>query len=363
LRIVPVAGRRAMELSLQLGDHEFRCLSRRARREKKRSVQDALHDAVEEYLGRTRARKLIYGSRTFKKWDGLKVEERATMKDLSETQEEPGSSPAGMISVDSYPQLVAVAAFLSVMNKTMVLLFRGQRGNWEPTPALFRREWTPPSKELGAVVLEDDRAHYLALLAKVGDLIYPILKRRGLPRWRHLKKRPPARWAVIQHYELWPTPLLDFTTSLRVAASFAFGCDSRRREGFLFIVGVDSISSDLMTHCGPELAVRLNSVCPPSAVRPHLQDGVLVGRYSAGEEVSLEPTSPLAGAIPIATVQLRNEYGTFWGNPDFPIHSSESLLPSEDHDDLLHEFRSTLVYTRDDEGRAIVAAAPTNFRA
>jgi hypothetical protein len=345
-----------MERSLQLSDREFECLSAQSDIEG-RSVEELMHDAIEKYLGHTRARERIYGSRTFKKWDRLTVEKRAEMEDLSQSQEKPRSSLAKMIPVDSYPQLVAVAAFLSVMNKTMVLLFRGQRGNWEPTPSLFRREWTPPSKELGAVVLEDDRAHYLALLAKVGDLVYPILKRRGLPRWRHLRDRPPARWAVIQHYELWPTPLLDFTTSLRVAASFAFGCDSRSREGFLFIVGVDSISSDLMTHCGPELAVRLNSVCPPSVIRPHLQDGVLVGRYSAGGNSSVEPTSPAAGAIPIATVQLRNDYGTFWGNPDFPIFGAGSLLPSEDHDDLLREFRSTLVYSHDDEGKVIVAAA------
>jgi hypothetical protein len=30
-----------------------------------------------------------------------------------------------------------------------------------------------------------------------------------------------AVWAIAQHYELWPTPLIDITQNLRTAASFA----------------------------------------------------------------------------------------------------------------------------------------------
>jgi hypothetical protein len=126
--------------------------------------------------------------------------------------------------------------------------------------------------------------------------------------------------------------------------------------GFLFVVGVNSVSSDLMTFRGPELAVRLNSVCPPSAVRPHLQDGVLLGRYQQLKDRSVGSQSPMAGSIPIATIYLRNLYGNFWGNPDFPIHTEESLLPSENRDELLKELRETLTYDRDEQDRLLVRA-------
>ena len=35
-----------------------------------------------------------------------------------------------------------------------------------------------------------------------------------------MKRFPELSWAVLQHYEICPTPVLDVTQSLRVAASF-----------------------------------------------------------------------------------------------------------------------------------------------
>jgi hypothetical protein len=196
-----------------------------------------------------------------------------------------------------------------------------------------------------------DPGHYYDQLEAIRKRVVDVLDRWGLPRKRHMN-RPAAAWAVIQHYELWPTPLVDFTTSLRVAATFAFGFDSRTKEfnrtserGYLWVYGVPGLTGDLMQPTSSGLAVRLNSVCPPSARRPHLQDGVLVGR----EDRALVVEDHTVAAIPIAKIHLNNRDSSFWHDSDFPPLSQGSLLPAKD--DLRQQLLQSLNYERVNSSR------------
>ena len=87
-----------------------------------------------------------------------------------------------------------------------------------------------------------------------------------------------VRWAILQHYEIVPTPLLDVTLSVQSALSFALA--EGRDEGYLFILafpqltGPISVSIESMTQ-----VIDLTQVCPPEALRPHFQSGVLVCDY------------------------------------------------------------------------------------
>jgi hypothetical protein len=273
--------------------------------------------------------------------------------DLSDTRESSAAiarRPATQVS--SFVELVSLIAFLSVMNKRLVLLFRGQRQDFPLRPTLFRDTWKSPlAPDSERVPLADARMHYWAALTSVESIVMRVLERHGVPRWRHLKAYREARWAVIQHYELWPTPLLDLTSSLRVAASFAFGCDPNAPEGFLYVLGVSRVRGDLMDLAEarldpaggdrPEreagvLAIRLNSVCPPSALRPHLQEGVLIGPYPSLLRDSVEPAGDIGSKL-VAKLKLINSRSGFWSTPDYPIHSVESLLPSGALDPLQAE--------------------------
>jgi hypothetical protein len=255
--------------------------------------------------------------------------------------------------------LVAVVSFLSVMNKNLILLYRGQSGDHRLLPSLLRSHWYPFGRENVCAEIGPDRRHYWDELASVESIVLRILKSHGLPRWRHLEYYPAARWAVIQHYELWPTPLLDFTSSLRVAASFAFGFDdSAQAEGMLYVVGVRKTRSDLMTlprdHSVEDesrlLTIRLNAVCPPSAKRPHLQEGFLVGHYPFGREQLDDEASNDAASILVAKFALTND-GCFW-NTDFPIHTQGSLLPAAEQDALLGDLANRITLRIDDSGIA-----------
>ena len=248
-----------------------------------------------------------------------------------------------VLEVSTFPRLLDVVSFLSVMNKTYTLLYRGQREDWPLVPALYRSEWTPSWAQGRRLDLVHQRVECWEDLESAEGAIRPVLEELGLPRWRpllyqgHLAFRF-ARWAVVQHYELWPTPLLDFSRSVRVAASFAFDCEDRRgTTGMFYLCAVRDIQSNLMElredgddreRESATLAVRLNAVCPPGARRPHLQEGVLVGRYPFGRQDLDDQDGSDASAILVAKLKLVNR-GGFWTR-DFPIHTQASLLPEKD---------------------------------
>lgn len=55
------------------------------------------------------------------------------------------------------------------------------------------------------------RQKYWDALGDVGRRVFEICyePQLGLPQWRGLRDIREVQWVVIQHYEIWPTPLLD----------------------------------------------------------------------------------------------------------------------------------------------------------
>src|SRR5262249_29378940 len=93
-----------------------------------------------------------------------------------------------------------------------------------------------------------------------------------------LRRHRILRWSILQHYGVCRTPLLDVTHSLRIAASFA--SEGEPDTAFIFVLGVPNLSGAITASSEAGLQiVRLSSACPPSAMRPHLQEGYLLGEY------------------------------------------------------------------------------------
>lgn len=295
----------------------------------------------------------IYGVRSYIEWGHrINSADRHGIDDLSDVAYAPGSPELlESMTINNFTELMDLVAFLAVMNKNHTLLFRGQTCDISPLPSLLRARWAPPGEAQGITFdLNRARNHYWKQLELVGDLIYPVLRNEGLPRWRHMKYRSYARWAVIQHYELWPTPVLDFTTSLRIAASFAFGLKKHAAHGYLYIICTPRLRSDLMnlpSRVGDKpaeslLAFRLNSVCPPKARRPHLQDGALISSYPIDNPSDLMSTNNSLLSNLAAKVVLSNN-GHFWSD-EFPIHTEASLLPDVKQDELLQKLQSCIQF-------------------
>ena len=139
-----------------------------------------------------------------------------------------------------------------------------------------------------------------------------------------------VRWSILQHYKVHATPLLDFTQSLRIAASFA-SIENEAEEAFLYVVGVPNISGAISASAEAGLQIiRLSSVCPPSAIRAHVQEGYLLGEYP---EIASYDQKQLYGSPEIdfgkrLVAKFRFNPKKFWTKGQFQMIGPRALYPS-----------------------------------
>lgn len=235
--------------------------------------------------------------------------------------------------VDAFMELATKIAELQFMNRDYVLLFRGQSAdhrnvahNTTLKPSLFR----PGKGGANPDAAELERRFDTLLLAE-DELVrrYQFLGVDRLTRHRIL------RWSILQHYEVCPTPLLDVTHSIRIAASFA--SIGAKGNALLYVLGVPNLSGAITASAeGGLQIVRLSSVCPPSAVRPHIQEGYLLGEYP--DLSNFEQKQHYAhyeidfGRRLVAKFSF--DPAKFWRGREFPKVSEQALYPSAKDDPL-----------------------------
>ncbi len=233
------------------------------------------------------------------------------------------------IRVTDYLDLANKIAELQYENRDHVLMMRGQSSDFRNMqknttikPSIFRGHKRNPN---GADL--SDRFHRLRLAE---TYLMELYDHADLPRKKEIKRRQVLRWSILQHYEVCGTPLLDVTHSLRVAASFASDHDGK--EGFVMVLGVPNISGAITTSMESELQiVRLASVCPPQALRPHIQEGYLLGEYpdiAIYEQKQLYPEHEVDFARRLIAKFVFNK-GSFWKGDMFPPIPRHALYPDD----------------------------------
>lgn len=234
--------------------------------------------------------------------------------------------------VNSYSELVERIAELSFKNPEFVLFFRGQKGDYRDD---FNRTTLYPT------IFRGDNYNYWDVFRnrfqqlKEAEKLLVRFYQNPLEGVKELRTYEILRWAVIQHYDVCFTPLLDITHSLRVACSFAH-CENNNDEVFLYVLGMPQISGSVTASSEQGLQIiRLLSICPPNAKRPHYQEGFLVGEfptigYLEKAEYSREEMD--FGRRLICKFRLsKNEL--FWSS-EFPAIPDHYLYPN-DGDELL----------------------------
>jgi hypothetical protein len=260
---------------------------------------------------------------------------------------EPSSGPIGVTNngirrgaghpVRTYFELAKKVAELQFRSREYVLLFRGQQadhltqhGASTLKPSLFRLEGKKlPTKSILERRFETLRQAEAGLVASYSDQRFLGIER--------LRRHRILRWAILQHYDVCPTPLLDVTQSLRVAATFA-SLGNNTPEAFVFVLAVPNVSGAVTASAEAGLqVVRLSSACPPEAVRPHLQEGYLLGEYP--EITDIDQNTKYSyyemdfGRRLIAKFRL--DLPRFWRSTNYPPATKEALYPKEHRDPLL----------------------------
>lgn len=178
----------------------------------------------------------------------------------------------------NYLELAGKIAELQYRNRDYVLLFRGQSNDFRDDksrstlrPTIFRLS--------NNTSLTEDLPDRFRVLKEAERRLVELYSQSPHVGVDDLQRLRILRWSVLQHYEVCSTPLLDVTHSLRIAASFASD-KNESEEAYIYVIGVPNISGSITASAEAGLQiVRLSSACPPSAVRPHIQEGYLLGEY------------------------------------------------------------------------------------
>jgi hypothetical protein len=253
------------------------------------------------------------------------------------------SSPGHRVT--SYLELATKIAELQFYNNQHVLLFRGQssdyrnlKGNSTLKPSLFRHRIEDKNNPPDAGLLLD---RFELLKHAERQLVETFRNKKLVGRDRLVRHRL-LRWAILQHYEVCGTPLLDVTHSLRIAASFA--SHGKTEECFLYVLAVPNISGTVTVSADAGLQiVKLSGICPPDAVRPHIQEGYLLGEYpdmpDMDQKQMYRPYEIDFGLRLVA--KFRFDKKTLWRSRDFKIVPRRALYPSPKKDPICRILKRT----------------------
>jgi hypothetical protein len=230
------------------------------------------------------------------------------------------------VQIRSFQELVQKTAELSYHNPEHVLFFRGQgkeyrkksKGKWVTSfyPTIYRSS--------GLRLTDEELESRFKRLDQFSTLLRDIFMEKEIVGHEKLANLPEVVWAILQHYGVCDTPLLDLTHSLRVAASFAL--DTSQPTGFVFVFGFPHPNGSITYSVESELLnIRLLSICPPVARRPYFQEGFLVGSFPS-RRVHKHPSLDVNVRL-IAKFELLKT--SFWDENFQPI-PHKALFPETD---------------------------------
>ena len=227
------------------------------------------------------------------------------------------------VKISTFRELVQSVARIANHNPDYSLFFRGQSKDYKLNsgsssfyPTIFRS----PGRSLQISELTN-RYH---LLEKCSNELIIELEKLKIDNINKLRKFPELAWSILQHYEVCGTPLLDLTHSLRVAASFAL--NNAKSNAYIFIFALPYPNGTISYFTEEELLnVRLLSACPSKALRPHFQEGYLVGSFPARAKKK-QPFLDFGRRL-IAKIQIPKN--GFWGK-DFHAIPQCALYPTND---------------------------------
>lgn len=239
--------------------------------------------------------------------------------------------------VSTFLELATKVAELQFRNPDFVLMFRGQNGDHRNAkhystlkPSLFRAR--SGSKYVPRMDLLIERYRKLG---EAENHLIDEYRKAGMAEIERLERHRMLRWAILQHYEVCPTPLLDVTHSLRIAASFA--SEKATNDAYIFVLAIPNLSGAITASAESGLQIiRLASVCPPTALRPHIQEGYLLGEYP--DMVSSDQKDLYAhyeidfGRRLVAKFRFNPK--SFWHSDTFPRVAHHALYPPKTEDPL-----------------------------
>ena len=245
--------------------------------------------------------------------------------------------------VKTFSGLQNKVAEISYKNPALNLYYRGQKKDYKDCnkrltslfPSLYRQS------ENIAICKKLCQDYFDIVITKLSKRILEKLKEEGFFKksqgrneYQDARRFPEIAWAILQHYEICPTPLLDVTQSLYVAANFATvpwnQIKNDDKSAYIYVLGLPNINGHIsyFTHkC--LVMLKLDAVCPPDAKRPHYQQGYVIGSLP---HVAIHPNNLHVRDFRhrlVAKFRIRN-VNKFWKDKGYSPLEKEVLMPRKD---------------------------------
>jgi len=231
--------------------------------------------------------------------------------------------------VNTFRQLMDEVADVAISNKNYEMFYRGQVKDYLNNQAVYFKNRKGKSTIYPTICRPDKKEN--------GDLKYSIKEAEIIKRYNDLEKMIDIvrskretyynefYYSLFQHYDILPTPLIDVTQSLRVAATFAL--KNSNKKGYVFVFGLPYPNQSISYYADLGIVlIKLQNIAPIKAKRPRYQEGFLVGKYP------INPTKSNADDLAnrmIAKFLVDDSDGNFWDNSFQPM-PHDVLYPEDD---------------------------------
>lgn len=233
--------------------------------------------------------------------------------------------------VKTYLELLDKVSALNFFNPSLQLFFRGQSKDYHNFTAKGKpvRSNLYPSLLRSLAIDKKKRTQQIHERVKKLELADATLKEKlGIG---YIHRHRLVRWAILQHYEVCATPLIDLTSSLEVALTFSLA--SSGSDGYLYVFGFPqqsgsiSVSLESMTQI-----VDLAKISPPEVSRPHFQSAFLAADYPTAmytdELITRAPRVEANFACRLLTKFHLQDVNNWAGNNFNPV-AEEVLFPNK----------------------------------
>lgn len=231
--------------------------------------------------------------------------------------------------IKSFRELINEVALVTISNRGYEMFYRGQTNDYLNNQSAFYNDRKPKStimpticrpelKENGLPKYSIRKQKIKERYAQLYDLI-EYINRKNKRRFRE-----EYLMALFQHYEILPTPLVDITQSLRVAATFAL---ENSQKGYIYVFGLPYPNQSISYFVDSEIILlKLQNIMPIDALRPRYQEGYLVGKFPFGSGKT--SGDDLANRM-VAKFHIDNTNNDFWDEHFTPM-PNEVLYPKDD---------------------------------
>lgn len=229
--------------------------------------------------------------------------------------------------VTNFRQLMDEVANVTLSNRNYEMCYRGQGKDHKNNQAVFYKERIPKTIIYPSICRpernDDGSPKHSIKKTQINKRYEELSQMIELVRGRRSYFNE-YYYSLFQHYEILPTPLIDITQSLRVAASFAL---EKSKKGYVYVFGLPYPNQSISYYSDLGIVlIKLQNVVPVKALRPRYQEGYLVGKYP------IRPTKTngddLANRM-VAKFFVDNTDGKFWDKYFQPM-PKEILYPEND---------------------------------